>query len=224
MFTLSTLNGYNRPMDKDDTYHHKNLREELINGGRKLIVLEGYANFSLRGLAKELGVSHTAPYRHFKSKEELVSAIMKEESVKFVRALAASIAGITEPWERLASLGEGYVEFFVDNPETLILFTILPEQMRMAGQRLSELFRAQAVDDGAKTVGAGQYAYDNGFMLLSESARAFNSRYPGLSEKDVIFGFWAKAHGLATLLVAQPEYFRGEDLGSVIKRLMRNSF
>jgi AcrR family transcriptional regulator len=216
-------------MEKDGSYHHKNLREDLISYGRKLIVLEGYANFSLRGLAKEIGVSHTAPYRHFKSKEELVSAIMKDESVKFVRALASSIEGVADPWERLASLGEGYVRFFVDNPETLVLFTILPEQMRMAGQRLSELFKTQAMGDGLKSsggkvAGPGQYAYDGGFMLLSESARAFNSRYPGLSDKDVIFGFWAKAHGLATLLVAQPDYFSGEDLDGVIKRLMRNSF
>lgn len=36
---------------------------------------QGHADFSLRDLSKSLGVSHTAPYRHFKSKEEVLVEI-----------------------------------------------------------------------------------------------------------------------------------------------------
>ena len=56
----------------EKTYHNKNLREELIKKGLKLYNEVGYEGFSLRKVASLCGVSHNAPYRHFKDKEELI--------------------------------------------------------------------------------------------------------------------------------------------------------
>ena len=49
-------------------------------------------------------------------------------------------------------------------------------------------------------------------------------QYPDLSERDVLLGFWAKAHGLACLLVANPDWFAPESLESGLARVMRNAF
>ena len=48
------------------TYHHGDLKTQLIREGLKLLDAEGYQGFTLRKVAKLCGVSQTAPYRHFK--------------------------------------------------------------------------------------------------------------------------------------------------------------
>ena len=57
------------------TYHHGNLKEELIACACKLCDRDGYTKLSIRSLAKESGVSQTAPYRHFETKECLYAAV-----------------------------------------------------------------------------------------------------------------------------------------------------
>ena len=55
------------------TYHHKDLRNALIETGIQLVSTEGVNAFSLRKVAAACGVSHAAPYSHFQNKEELTS-------------------------------------------------------------------------------------------------------------------------------------------------------
>ena len=57
------------------TYHHGNLKEELIACACKLCDRDGYTKLSIRSLAKESGVSQTAPYRHFETKECVFAAV-----------------------------------------------------------------------------------------------------------------------------------------------------
>ena len=60
---------------KRQTYHHKNLRNALIETGIQLVSTEGVNAFSLRKVAAACGVSHAAPYSHFQNKEELLEAM-----------------------------------------------------------------------------------------------------------------------------------------------------
>ena len=59
-------------------YHHGNLKKELVRCACKMCERDGYTKLSIRSLAKESNVSQTAPYRHFKTKEDLYAAIAKE--------------------------------------------------------------------------------------------------------------------------------------------------
>ena len=56
----------------EKSYHHGNLKEELIKKGIELINEVGEEKLSLRKLAIICGVSNSAPYTHFKSKDELL--------------------------------------------------------------------------------------------------------------------------------------------------------
>lgn len=56
-------------------YHHGNLREALLEAGLELLDKHGPEALGLRELARHVGVSRTAPYRHFESKEALIAAI-----------------------------------------------------------------------------------------------------------------------------------------------------
>ena len=57
------------------SYHHGNLKEELIACACRLCERDGYTKLSIRSLAKESGVSQTAPYRHFETKEALYASV-----------------------------------------------------------------------------------------------------------------------------------------------------
>src|SRR6185436_5574652 len=61
-----------------DAYQHGDLRHALIQAGLKLLGEGGLPALSLRGAAQLAGVSHAAPYRHFRDKEALVAAIAEE--------------------------------------------------------------------------------------------------------------------------------------------------
>ena len=58
---------------KNNSYHHGDLKHELMEKGLLLINKYGEDNLSLRKLAAECGVSNAAPYAHFENKEDLIS-------------------------------------------------------------------------------------------------------------------------------------------------------
>ena len=51
------------------------LRQKIIDEALSWIEQENIVSLSLRGIARRLGVSHNAPYRHFPDKESLLVAI-----------------------------------------------------------------------------------------------------------------------------------------------------
>jgi AcrR family transcriptional regulator len=203
-----------------DGYHKEDLRRELLDRGLALLARDGLAAFSLRALAQELGVSHAAPYRHFASREELLAEIVRESMGRFEEALRSSVFVEGEDEENLYRLGEAYVAFYLDNPEILALFSILPGQLAERGGALGRILKASPLADS----GGPDLMEDGSFMMLRRAASAFLEKYPGLSERDVLLGFWAKAHGLAMLLSSQPDWFAPEELRSGLARVIRRSF
>ncbi len=57
------------------SYHHGDLRQALVHAGLALIERFGAEDFSLREVAREVGVSANAAYRHFADKGALLTAI-----------------------------------------------------------------------------------------------------------------------------------------------------
>lgn len=209
----------------NDTYHHGNLRQNLISEGLKMLNREGVAGFSLRKLAQRLKVSHTAPYRHFSSKEELLREIVIESSQKFHQALAGAVTDEMDGEERLIQLGIGYVRFYLANPEVLSLFTLLPSDRGL----LAALVGFGGGDKpgvGMKSCAANidEYSQDEGFGLFREIAGAVAASLPHLSEREILLGYWSKVHGMATLLVTQKGFIPEEELDKTVERVMRTPF
>ena len=97
-------------------YHHGALREELIKKGFELIRDEGVEKFSLRRVANLCNVSHAAPYKHFKNKEELMEAI----SDYILEDFTTEIKQVAEenPGERcLLELGKHYVTYMLEHKD-----------------------------------------------------------------------------------------------------------
>ena len=103
-----------------ENYHHGDLKQELIDKGLLLLNREGAEKFSLRKVAGMCGVSHTAPYKHFKDKEELIEGIIQEVWKKFYLALAeVNNKYPIDPRVKIIEMGKTYVRFMVENPEYL---------------------------------------------------------------------------------------------------------
>ncbi len=104
-------------MEKTHSYHHGNLKNELIEKAIDIVNNEGEQGLSIRKVAGACGVTYAAPYAHFNSKEELLSACREYVSKQFADYLSDSIAGkdTTNP-ETLNTLGDAYIEFFKLHP------------------------------------------------------------------------------------------------------------
>ncbi len=60
-----------------EAYHHGNLREALIQAALVLIAERGIAGFAVAELARAVGVSAAAPYRHFRDRDAVVAEVAR---------------------------------------------------------------------------------------------------------------------------------------------------
>lgn len=97
-------------------YHHGNLRETLIEKGIELVSTQGLTGFSLRKVAAACGVSHAAPYSHFKNKEELLDVMQAHVTDQFCQWLERTITEHPGDPKLMAYLGAAYLSFFMKNP------------------------------------------------------------------------------------------------------------
>ena len=103
----------------EDKYHHGNLKQALIDAGIKIINKEGEQGLSLRKVAAACGVSHSAPYAHYKDKDELLSAIKSSVTEQFTEYLHEAVDGMKEESaeKAIVAMGRSYVKFFINNPD-----------------------------------------------------------------------------------------------------------
>src|SRR5262245_37946280 len=84
-----------------DQYHHGNLKAALLKAAFQVIGKTGVESFTLREIARRAGVSHNAPYRHFKSREDLVAALATESLGQLTEAVRQAVQAESHPAERL---------------------------------------------------------------------------------------------------------------------------
>ncbi len=175
-------------MPKKRSYHHPDLRQALLDGAVRLIKEEGMREFSLRRLAKEVGVSHTAPYRHFENKEAILATLMSEGHKRLRTGLLDARARCPgKAIDKLMAEGLAYLEFARKNPEYLSVM-------------FSKEGMAAAMDMGEK---AGNHSIDyDSFGVVEATVKecqAEGSMDPRADAAALAFHAWAEVHGLALL-------------------------
>lgn len=100
------------------SYHHGDLRAELLSRAEATLRESGVDGLSLRGLARDIGVSHGAPTRHFKDKQALLDALAVSGFERLGAAIesidaAASIGG------RVRAMARVYLRFATENAALL---------------------------------------------------------------------------------------------------------
>ena len=170
-------------MAKEDTYHHKNLKEELIEAGITLVAKEGLEGFSLRKVAAVCGVSHAAPYSHFENKDVLLEEMQNYITNSFSEELEKAIAKCEKQENVLMELGSTYLQFFVMHPNYFVFlfgkYNIALDLTENADSERNykpfEIFKSVV------------------FQILSQK------NYPKEKWNDAIIALWAFVHGITSL-------------------------
>ncbi|MEU6507604.1 TetR/AcrR family transcriptional regulator [Streptomyces sp. NPDC046942] len=103
-------------------YHHGDLRTVLLKSAERTLREKGVGALSLRELARDAGVSHAAPGRHFKDKQALLDALALDGYERLNRALDTAVESPGLDFEgRLTALARAYLGFAMANPELLEL-------------------------------------------------------------------------------------------------------
>jgi AcrR family transcriptional regulator len=177
-----------RPRRKpEETYHHGDLRRALVAEALRAVERRGLDELSLRALARALGVSPRAPYRHFATKEDLLAAVAAEglrKSATFTAARLATAADAADPIARLRSAVEAYVLFAADHPAA---FRIMYAPYAAVHESAPELVEARAEGHAAMM----------GLIRDAQSAGALREGDP----MQLGLALWSAMHGLAVLLV-----------------------
>ncbi|MFN8630142.1 MAG: TetR/AcrR family transcriptional regulator [Chloroflexota bacterium] len=107
---------------RDRPYHHGALREALLEAGFEAARVHGRAGIGIRELAKQVGVSPTAAYRHFPSREHLVAAVAQRARERSATGMQVAMDAIRvddpaeRAWARFLACGRAYVDFALDEP------------------------------------------------------------------------------------------------------------
>jgi AcrR family transcriptional regulator len=107
------------------SYHHGNLRSALLDCAERSLSRRGASELSLRELAREVGVSHAAPRRHFADKQALLDALAEDGFERLGRELDDAMAAAGDSLrEKLGAFARAYVRFATAHAALLeLMFT-----------------------------------------------------------------------------------------------------
>lgn len=168
-----------------DSYHHGDLKHALIEAGIKLLAEGGEQGLSLRKLAREVGVSHNAPYMHFADKEAVLAAIAEQGFQLLGEAIDAGQTGLSDaPFEaRLTAAARSYVDFALAYPDhIMVMFGKLP---------------TSAYPDLMQTAHA---TFDRLVQIMREGRRSAVLKDEEPTQLALLI--WMNVHGLSALLIA----------------------
>ena len=99
-------------------YHHGNLRQALVEACADIAAEEGAESVSVRQVARRVGVSSAAPFRHFASRTALMTAVAEEAMRRFVLEIERRMnrAAKASPRERLRALAHALFYWALRNP------------------------------------------------------------------------------------------------------------
>lgn len=195
----------------NNNYHHGDLKAELIRTGLKILDQEGYDGFSLRKVARSCQVSQTAPYRHFKDKDELITAITMEAMGAFNDCLEATVkCNPDNPKKQLIDMGIAYIKFFTERPEYLRL--IFLNSFR---DKISAYCNSYQIN----------YKGKEPFQTFYETIVHYKEFYPEhpMSLEELLLYCWGLVHGIS-ILIANNEVSFNTDSLALAKSLMEKGF
>ncbi|WP_199432624.1 TetR/AcrR family transcriptional regulator [Qaidamihabitans albus] len=154
-------------------------RQRLIASATALLTDEGVEAVTLRRIAREAGVSHGAPLRHFAGRAELLSAVATTGFAE-LRRRGENLPG-SAPRERLLAACRAYLGFALDNPAMFEL-----------------MFRHDLIDAAEPELAStNTAAFDHLSELVGAAQR--DGWRAGTDRRLLTASLWAALHGLAEL-------------------------
>lgn len=163
-------------------YHHGDLRNACIDAALGIIEEEGLAGVTLRSVSERIGVSRSAPYRHFKDKRELLAACTTHgfrQLEQAVKKAADAIEGNTV--EQFIAGSLAYAYFGAEHPRLYNL---------MFSSEMSDREYPEAAEAGAASF---QVPVD--LLAAAQREGMVKQGDPRLQA----FALWSTLHGVVTL-------------------------
>ena len=174
-----------------EPYHHGALREALIEAAVGLAREGGTSAVVLREVARRVGVSPNAAYRHFTDLTGLLNAVSDVALGKLARAMEAELAVLPErpdaegaAVDHLLAAGRGYVHFALAEPGLFAAAFSRPKA------EIGDF--GQTGESGMPAAAFLQQALDD---LVAVGLMAPEDR------EAAVINAWAAVHGLSTLLL-----------------------
>lgn len=167
--------------------NEKDLKEQIIDAAREVLLSRGYRHFSLRKIAGEIGVSATSIYLHFENKDDLVHSLIDEAIEHLNTRLQASVLQGDDPVTKLEALAREYVSFALEHPrEYQVIYLVSSEEMTRYPR---EKFRR------------ARKGYDIVTSVLQEGVEA------GIIAEEkprmAAYTFWAQLHGVMSVVLSK---------------------
>lgn len=159
-----------------DAYHHGDLKRALLEAALQMLDEEGAEGVGLRELARRVGVSPAAPYRHFRGRQALLEAVATEGFRRFSAMMAAKEQDLPEA-EQLPAMAEAYVRFALVQPA---LFRLM--------------FSRQVDKTGNRAL------HEAAVEAYASLAKAAAREAPDAPSEGAVIA-WSFVHGLAMLLL-----------------------
>jgi len=173
-------------------YHHRDLPNALVETALHVLERDGAADFTLRSLAREIGVSHNAPYAHFADKQALLGEVARIGFVQLRKTLLEAVSNSAEHFgERLTDIAVAYILFGLEHPAhyRLMFGADLPSDTD-----LPELHRARTETFACLTdVLAGSHR--------SDGAESIESTALAQRVGEDAVAAWSFVHGLTMLVI-----------------------
>ena len=178
---IENANSVNMKKDKQN-YHHGDLRAALIDQALSLLETNDLEQLSLREVARNVGVSATAVYRHFPSKESLLRALAQHGLQLLAKQQQAAAAKVSRP-AAFAQTGRAYVRFALAHPNLFrLIFIHTPARMQPD---------AESPEDSPA------------HLLRTSVARALGSNATPEKVFEGALRAWSLVHGLSMLILDQ---------------------
>lgn len=163
-------------------------RESILACACDLYLTDGLAGLSMRKLAKEVGVTAPALYRHYDGREAVLADLVREAHRVFLGYIRRGLEAPT-PVERFARAAEAYLDFALEHPRWFAIMFSGPERLGMEAlpddieamgcaihqfwmDRVSECMRAGVLKDGdPMAVSLTMWAHAHGLLQLFHQGR-----------------------------------------------------
>jgi AcrR family transcriptional regulator len=144
---------------KSPPYHHGNLRDALISAALEVMAEKGVSQFSLSELARGVGVTPAAAYKHFADKHALLGELAQHGFMLLRRRFEEAAPKSTPPinakqaTQRFERIGQAYFQFGLDEPAVFHLIfgknaSAFRKKMTSAGNRTPTFaYFAEALED-----------------------------------------------------------------------------
>jgi len=158
-------------------YHHGNLVEALITATVEIIEERGAEHVSVREAAKRAGVSPGAPFRHFRSKTALLTAVAEQAMGRLTEAVAKAQSRVdsADPVLAFEAIGQGYLEWAITNPTHFQIIssrTLIDFDASVSLRDQNDAIRRKMIDLLTQAKQQGRLAPDTDFDHLVLAARA----------------------------------------------------